>query len=53
MEVYGNKIDIRKVTRWSDVDAYDEAARGLVAKFVENFQKFEVEQSIIDAGPKA
>ena len=38
---------------WSDVDAYDEAARGLVAKFVENFQKFEVEQSIIDAGPKA
>jgi phosphoenolpyruvate carboxykinase (ATP) len=37
---------------WSDVDAYDSAAQNLVAKFIENFAKFEVDAEILAAGPK-
>lgn len=37
---------------WSDPQAYDAAAASLVAKFVENFKKFVVDPSIVDAGPK-
>ena len=36
---------------WSDKDAYDTAAASLVSKFKENFEKFEVPQQIVDAGP--
>jgi phosphoenolpyruvate carboxykinase (ATP) len=36
---------------WEDKAAYDEAARSLIAKFSDNFARFNVDQSIIDAGP--
>jgi len=38
---------------WADPSAYDQAAAALVSKFVANFAKFEVEDSIIAAGPRA
>jgi len=36
---------------WSDKDAYDDAARSLIAKFTENFGKFSVDPEIVAAGP--
>lgn len=36
---------------WSDTEAYDQQAEKLVRLFIENFTKFDVAQSIIDAGP--
>ena len=38
---------------WSDKEAYDTAAASLISKFQENFQRFDVEPSIVAAGPAA
>ncbi|MCB1662398.1 MAG: phosphoenolpyruvate carboxykinase [Pseudomonadales bacterium] len=38
---------------WKDTVAYDQQAQELATKFVENFKKFDVPESIIQAGPKA
>ena len=37
---------------WQDKHAYDEARMSLVKKFKDNFARFEIDQQIIDAGPR-
>ncbi len=37
---------------WSDANAFDEKRQTLMDLFKENFKKFDVDQSIVDAGPQ-
>ena len=37
---------------WQDPDAYDQAEASLIAKFKENFKRFDVEANILAAGPR-
>ncbi len=46
---------LRPRNTWEDTDAYDQQAKELAGMFHEHFEKYaaEVDQSVIDAGPKS
>ena len=49
-----NVVDLneKRIKNWNDPDSYNEYEAKLVAQFKENFQKFDVSQSIVEAGPR-
>ena len=49
-----NVVDLneQRIKNWNDPDSYNEYEAKLVAQFKENFQKFDVSQSIVEAGPR-
>ena len=36
---------------WDDLDNYNSSAKALITKFLANFEKFDVDESILQAGP--
>ncbi len=46
-----SKLLVPKTT-WADSNAYDAKAKELAEKFTENFSKYEVDRSIVAAGPR-
>ena len=47
--VDGKQLNPREA--WADTAAYDTAASSLIEKFVANFERFEVDEAIVKAGP--
>ena len=43
---------LNPIKNWNDPDSYNEYEAKLVAQSKENFQKFDVSQSIVEAGPR-
>ena len=43
---------LNTIKNWNDPDSYNEYEAKLVAQVKENFQKFDVSQSIVEAGPR-
>ena len=37
---------------WQSTEAYTQHQQELIAKFQDNFQRFQIESAIVDAGPK-
>ena len=43
---------LNPIKNWEDPSSYAEYENKLVNQFKENFKKFDVSQSIVDAGPR-
>ena len=43
---------LNPIKNWSDPSSYAEYENKLVTQFKDNFKKFDVSQSIVEAGPR-
>ena len=43
---------LNPIKNWSDPSSYEEYENKLVTQFKDNFKKFDVSQSIVEAGPR-